>query len=102
MITIFNRREVFAGFSMAEFGKTRDILSSNQIKYSIKVSNLNYGAREMPFGNFGENPNYFYQYYVYVHKKDFGLLFNQPALKEARSTAGLLILYHYFSLFIYI
>ena len=71
MITIFNRREIYTGFSMEEFAKMREILSSNQIKYSVKVFNPNYGSRESGRGTFGENPNYFYQYYIYVHKKDY-------------------------------
>ena len=34
MIAIFNREEVYNGFSMQEFKKIRDCLSINRIEYS--------------------------------------------------------------------
>jgi hypothetical protein len=39
MITVFNRREVYNGFSMQEQAKVRDILAQNGIRYYTRVVN---------------------------------------------------------------
>lgn len=36
MITIFNREEVYNGFSLEKFSRIRDILQANHIKYNYK------------------------------------------------------------------
>lgn len=75
MITFFNRKEVYNGFSMEQCSNIRDILSANKIKYDYRcVSNSNspsIASRSALMGSFGENQNLAYMYYVYVHKKDY-------------------------------
>lgn len=77
MLTVFNRRELLTTFSMEEQNRMRDILARNHIDYRIKT--VNPTARS-PFaggsgrghtGSFGINIDCAYQYYIYVHKKDY-------------------------------
>lgn len=69
MITIFNREEVYNGFSMEKFSRIRDILQANHIKYNYKCVSQNRGRET--FGTFGRNLNFLYEYYVFVHKDDY-------------------------------
>ncbi|MBR0599964.1 hypothetical protein [Sinanaerobacter chloroacetimidivorans] len=75
MITIFNRKEVYHGFSMEDFGRIRGILQDNQIKYTYKVLNPNnrgiFDAGHSNGGTLGLNLKYAYEYYLYVHKDDY-------------------------------
>lgn len=75
MITIFNRKEVYAGFSMEECGKIRDVLAANKIKYDFKCTSSNssgiFSSTRSRMGSFGENIEYSYSYYVYVRKDDY-------------------------------
>lgn len=41
MITIFNRKELYSGFSMVECSRIGRILKSNNIPYTIKDCDLN-------------------------------------------------------------
>ncbi len=41
MITIFNRKELYSGFSMVECSRIGRILKSNDIPYTIKDCDLN-------------------------------------------------------------
>lgn len=76
MITIFNRKMVFASFSMESQAEIRNILDANGIKYYVKVvnrrsaSSFGNGTRSRT-GSFGEDSSYTYEYMIYVHKKDF-------------------------------
>ncbi len=75
MITVFNRKEVYNGFSMQEYAAVRDSLGSNNIKYTCRcVDTSNPGflpSSRTGMGRFGENMKYLYQYYIYVHKTDY-------------------------------
>ena len=77
MLTVFHRRELLTTFSLEEQSRVRDILARNHIDYRIKA--VNPTARS-PFagssgrsrtGSFGVNMDCAYQYYIYVHKKDY-------------------------------
>lgn len=79
MLTIFNRRELLTTFSLEEQSRVRDVLAQNRIDYRVKT--VNPTARS-PFvgssgrartGSFGVNADCAYQYYIYVHKKDYAL-----------------------------
>ena len=74
MITIFNRKELLVTFDMKHKGNIRDILSANGIKHTVKVTNrqsaAGFGSR-VRAGSFGMNPNFAYEYKVYVHKDDY-------------------------------
>lgn len=74
MITIFNRREVYMGFSIEKFAEIRNILSDNHTKYDYKLAGQGssglFGSRES-LGFIGENLIYAYEYHVYVHKNDY-------------------------------
>ena len=71
MITIFNRKEVYHGFSMQECYKVRELLLSNHIKYQVKtVDSFRSSGRSASRG-LGINMDYAYEYYIYVHKKDY-------------------------------
>ncbi len=77
MIMIFNRKEVYCGFSMEECSEIRDTLSVNQIKYIYKcISNKGsayFSSNRSVMGSLGEDVKYAYLYYVYVHKDDYEL-----------------------------
>lgn len=75
MITPWNRREVYMGFSFAKCSQVRGILAAQGIKYTHRlVSHANatfYVSHRARTGTYGENPDYSTQYYVYVHKDDY-------------------------------
>lgn len=71
MIFFWNRREVYFGNSMQKCGEVRDILASNNIKYQLKVLGHNSSAERARYGSPGVNLDYAYQYYVFVHNKDY-------------------------------
>ena len=76
MLTVFNRRELLTTCSMEEQSRVRDILAQNGIDYRIKTVNPTaraaFGASgRSRTGSFGVNLDCAYQYYIYVHKKDF-------------------------------
>ena len=76
MLTLFHRRELMTTWSMEEQNRVRDIRTRNSIDYRIKT--VNPSARSTwassgraRTGSFGVNMDCAYQYYIYVHKKDF-------------------------------
>lgn len=75
MIMLWNRNEVYTGFSMKRFSEVRDILSLNGIKYTYKVVNRNnssgFDSNRSRIGTLGEKSQLAYEYYVYVHKNDY-------------------------------
>ena len=75
MITVLNRKELFITMEMNRQAKVCDILSQNGIDYIVKTTNPEtapvLGNRRAHTGSFGINPNYSYEYKIYVHKKDF-------------------------------
>ena len=58
MIMIWNRHEVYCGFSLQEFNKVLDVLAAEKIKYSYRIKEYSSMLR------------YSKMYYVYVHKKN--------------------------------
>ncbi len=75
MITFFNRKELISTFSMKQQSDIRDILSANNIDYSVKVINRNspsvFADTRARTGTFGQNMDSAYEYIIYVHKKDY-------------------------------
>ena len=76
MLVIFNRRELLTTDSMEEQNRVRDVLAQNNIDYRIKTvcpsarSTWASSGRART-GSFGVNMDCAYQYYIYVHKKDY-------------------------------
>lgn len=74
MITIFNRKELFITLDMAKLAKIKEILSSNQIDYRIKTTNLQSssfaGSSRARTGSFGINQAYSYEYRIFTQKAD--------------------------------
>jgi hypothetical protein len=73
---LFNKEDVYIGYSIEELSKVRDTLENEGIKYSYKVVNRSgqwsrRGTRRGTFGSYGINMDYEKQYTVYVHRKDF-------------------------------
>lgn len=72
-MNIFNRKELTSTFSMAEQAKIREILSANQIDYTVKTVNrkspspLSAGSRAST-GTLGENLQTKLEYIFYVTK----------------------------------
>jgi len=67
MITIFTRREVYLGFSMADSAKVRQILTAAKIDYTWRTRNIY--SHSLPISS-SSSIDGRYQYYIYVHKDD--------------------------------
>ncbi|MBQ2880523.1 MAG: hypothetical protein IJE27_07495 [Anaerotignum sp.] len=69
MITIFNRKEVCITYDMKQQAKVRNILQSNGIKYTFKVTDR-YGSN--PSGSaLRTKRDESCEYKIYVHKDDY-------------------------------
>jgi len=73
---LFNKEEVYIGYSMEELSKVRRILENEGIKYTYKVINRSgqwsgRGTTRGHFGSVGMNMDYEKQYVVSVKKKEF-------------------------------
>lgn len=75
MITPWNRREVYMGFSIEKCSQVRGILAAQGIKYTHRLvshsNNTFFVSQRARTGSYGENRDYSTQYYVYVHKDDY-------------------------------
>lgn len=75
MITIFNRKELLITMDMKRQSDVRDILNANNIKYTVKVTNLQrthaIGNSRARSGSFGIKQDYSYEYKIFVHKNDY-------------------------------
>lgn len=71
MITFWNRKEVYVGYSMSEFVNKREILISNQIEYIYRTVNSSSGNTRGKRGSFGVRTEFSCMYYLYVHKNDY-------------------------------
>ncbi|MBQ3134198.1 MAG: hypothetical protein IJB75_00070 [Oscillospiraceae bacterium] len=76
MLTLFNRKELLTTWSVQEQARVRDLLAQNRIDYRIKAVNPTARATfgdvgRSRTGSFGVNADCTYQYYIYVHKKDY-------------------------------
>lgn len=66
---LFNKEDVYMGYSIEELSRVRDILQSEGIKYSYKV--INHSGKDVTrrnFGSYGMNMNYEKQYVVTVKR----------------------------------
>ena len=75
MMSIFTRRELLITMDEGRQANVRQILASNGIKYSVKVTNLQsstvVGSSRARTGSFRINQNYSYEYKIFVHKNDY-------------------------------
>lgn len=72
MITIFNRRELYSGFSMIECSRIGRILKAHKIPYIIRECDLNPvrpGFITMAGPMINTKP--IKEYYLFVDKKDY-------------------------------
>ena len=69
MITLWNRKEVFAGFDIGQLARVRDTLSAAGIRYIIRSVDHAASHRSVISSSRG-NPMLSSMYYVYVHKND--------------------------------
>ena len=73
---IFNKSEVYFGFSIKDQAEIKDILSCEHIPYQTKVEDLaakwmTHGTTRGNFSNFLANSGIEKQYHVYVKRSDF-------------------------------
>ena len=75
MIFIWNRKEVYNGFSIDDFNRIKDILSEREIKYDFRTVNRTtssaFDSTRGRIGSMGENLKYSYEYYIYVNKDNY-------------------------------
>lgn len=75
MITILNRKKLITTFSMEQQAAVRNILAANNIDYTFKTTSRNdssaYNNVRARTGNLAPNPQYAYEYIIYVNKKDY-------------------------------
>lgn len=66
---LFNKEDVYIGYSMFELAKVRGVLQKENIKYTYKIINM-LGATKEKFGSYGMNMDYEKQCIVSVKKSD--------------------------------
>jgi hypothetical protein len=66
----WKRIEIYHGYDMKEQADVREILSSNKIKYDIRVLNHN-GSTRGNIGSFGMSKKFEKEYYIYVSKENY-------------------------------
>lgn len=75
MITIFNRKEVLSTFDMKLQADTRCVLAQNNIDYTVwarSPHSASLGRTGRAYvGTLGMDMNHYYEYKIYVHKKDY-------------------------------
>lgn len=67
---LFNKKDVYIGYSMEELSKVREVLENQDIKYTYKVINHSAATRGK-FGSLGINMKYEKQYIISVRKDDY-------------------------------
>lgn len=80
MLWFFNRKEVYTGFSLSDFAHVRDTLITNGIGFDTKVVDMSGRGRGVQsaliaaerYSSSAGSTSYMKQYYVYVHKNDYG------------------------------
>lgn len=70
ILFLFNKKDVYIGYSLEELLKVRGVLEKEGIKYIYKVINHSDTTRSK-FGSFGINMRYEKQYIVSVRKDDY-------------------------------
>ncbi len=73
---LFNKEDVYIGYSLEELSKVRGILKKEGIKYTYKVISRSgewagLGSKRGKFGNLGMKMDYEKQYVVSVKKNDY-------------------------------
>ncbi len=79
MLWLFNRKEVYTGFSLSDFVRMRDTLAAYGVRYNTKVVDMSGRGRGVHsaliaaerYSSAAGNTSYSKQYYVYVHKDDY-------------------------------
>lgn len=75
MMTIFTRKELLVTSDLKRQGDVRECLSANGIAYKVNVTNRQnaaiLGSSRARIGSVGMNADLFYEYKIYVHKKDY-------------------------------
>lgn len=66
---LFNKEEVYIGYSIEDLSRIINILKENNIKYNHREINHSRN-RGRGLGNYGINKSYEIQYTVFVNKKD--------------------------------
>ncbi|MBH1941201.1 hypothetical protein I5677_09885 [Mobilitalea sibirica] len=69
-MNIFTRRELHITYDLDKFNQLRSTLYAAGIKTSYRCINTT-GSNRGRYGTLGINHDFTYQYYIYVHKKDY-------------------------------
>ncbi len=75
MVTIFNRRELLSTYDINRQADVRSMLAQNGIDYTVWTrtphsASLGRAGRGH-VGTLGMDMKYYYEYKIYVHKKDY-------------------------------
>jgi len=75
MITLFNRKELLATFSVKQQAEVRDRLAAAGIDYRVKTVNRNSPSplsdTRARTGTLGQNMDLVYEYIIYVKRGDY-------------------------------
>lgn len=75
MIFLWNRKEIYNGFSLNKFNRIKELLISKGVNYDLKIVSRTtssvFDKSRSRIGSLGENNKYSNEYYIYVHKKDY-------------------------------
>jgi hypothetical protein len=74
-VFLFDKEDIYIGYSLGELSKIREILEKEYIKYTYKVINhhgqwIGRGTTRGNFGSVGMNMDYERQYIISVKKSD--------------------------------
>lgn len=70
----WQRKEVWVGSSMQKFGRLRELLAQNGIRYDFRADDrmkFDSDRRMTGMSRVFENPDFGTMYYLYVRKEDF-------------------------------
>lgn len=70
---IWQRKEIYIGYSIQDFSRIRDVLAANNIRYDYKVKNRQQPGynRGQLVGRWGTDSSADNMYYIYVKKEDY-------------------------------
>lgn len=70
----WQRKEVWAGLSMQEFSRVREVLAGSGVRYDYRLKSrqrFEFDRRLSGLGRMGSDPRYDTMYYVYVRKEEW-------------------------------
>lgn len=76
MITVLNRKNVYASFDLKRSSAIRSVLADNHIPYTVNTKNqmgqwTGHGTLRGRTGSLGQSADAMYEYEIFVHKDNY-------------------------------